>query len=831
MLNCWSTQLLCIFCLTLSVLWVNLFPFVSITTGELRPRRIFVDEHAYHISAISSNAARIIEVEEALSVIPVFDSLSNRSVTTTFEQICNNNLRECTVKCYGSDTNRMEKSCVAVNICRSSIRSSGTGGEGATETIAVVIPWYSDQIRSSAAVRLRLVHTLSMLVELSDAMSKDVMFLHVLLHCESSHGPYTSTTITGGGVDICTRSSSGISTARYSRALDNWLRSNHGPTGAGAFLLRDAYVVDFGNLPTVDRAGDHNSRKHEGWDGVAASFTGYNGLLPNMDILGVTKAVIPETELMGTFNRLSILAHQGVPLLSYLGIPLHSQPLPRHKVLPHDAVAAELGMHSQLLQYDVDALTFSPFDSTVGGRVRASKAMPVVPETLLFASILGLVRASSNLYEELHHSNHYYLVLDPYHFVGLPEFSPSLILLMFALGLQYFARCGNTAVCNDSVPDKVDTNCETRTTDSSPQSDDTKMDINVVSDTTRGGPSENLWTVRVESETVKTEERKRVFVAAVATLVRDFGWLSVVLVSTHLLYADRHSQQVRASVVSMCISVFGHPCSVDKDMKLAAAMVLLVGGGLPVLLRGLYVMTVMLNKTKSASEYCAPVGMDDADSAARQRFHAASVTNMYFSLCCVVGLAVFAIVGLQDYVLCYSVGLPLTIALVLVMELTIPTDTVIPLRCTHCVSDFPAVDGGVSVCGSSAIMDDESLSAAYNDLLERKTMLSRILRFLRGFRSLSRPVLKPNSAPTPVGVGTRQSLLGFIYCVVIVSVLIGVASMFSWTLGATWVPTAVQVYFQLWLSANCFAFPVVMLCLQLFISTMHQSFLFLWQIH
>jgi hypothetical protein len=134
----------------------------------------------------------------------------------------------------------------------------------------------------------------------------------------------------------------------------------------------------------------------------------------------------------------------------------------------------------------------------------------------------------------------------------------------------------------------------------------------------------------------------------------------------------------------------------------------------------------------TASEGDARVG-----TALLQRFHHATTMNCYFSLCCASSLALLAAAGLRDYILAYCAGVPLTLALVVVMETVISSSTVVPLERVHC-------DGQSGVAAG----DQDSFQGAYRDLLGRKTMFSRILRSLGGKRSRPEAGGEPGTAST-----------------------------------------------------------------------------------
>jgi len=737
---------------------VNLFPFVSITTGELKPRRIFVDEHAYHISAISSNNARIAELTEALAMTERKDDTI--TAPRSFRNYCSEKYHACFVQCYDAVTSG--ERCVAVETYRSSVRSSSG------EAIAIVVPWYSNEV-SDASVRARLARAVGTHVALSDCIAKDVVFVHVQVFC-------------GADRDVCTNSSRGVDTVRHSHALARWLRdittyspnsSTSGSTSTSGSVpfLRDVYIIDFGTSgdsesELLGTKGGNRKGKLVGWDGVAASYIGYNGLLPNMDMLGVAKAMLPELEFTGTFDRFSLLASRGAPLVGLH--PSRSLPIPRPQPLPHNPIAAELGLHSQLLEINVDALTLSPFDSGD----RAQRAAPLVPETLLFAAVAGLVRASSNLYEELHHSNHYYLVLDAFHFVGLPEFSPSLLLLMVALGLQCLARCGATATGRGASETVIHTASEAEA-------------------------AADLGSMH-EKNDLLTVEKRRAFVKAVVIFAEDCGGAAV-LGGTHLWLTAMRGHSSAWGAAALSFTSFQN----DNDTLLAVLTVLV----LPNVARGIHAIAMLRAPT------AALTATESSAAGISRRFHKATCINSYFSLSCTAALAVFAVVGLQDYVLCYSVCIPTTLLLVVVMELTIPSATVVALRRVHCT-------GTGTADNSITDSDGDSVAGAYQDLLERKTMLSRILRYIRGLRSAPAvgvgATAEPGEAPKAAAetdiagqddqwFSSRRVLISIAYLLTLtvvvllsvaaVSTAVGVGAEYGWI-------QSIHAYLQLWLSVS-----------------------------
>lgn len=254
---------------------------------------------------------------------------------------------------------------------------------------------------------------------------------------------------------------------RHSPALAAWLRhSTHLPYDivdnaeaggaepdlASPFLgvVRDALVVD------MSSAGFDSEAASDLWTPpIILLHTGLNGNLPNMDMITAPLAMFPSFIALPALGPSPALARALAPLallasaVESLGRSLG----PAAAAAAADAVAAVMdpdspqwlrirgllhgtwrqatgpdGLHSLFLQQNIDSITLRVRHYGVGESTS-------LPELHLACVLLSLLRASSSLSEELHHSHFFYLPLDARHFWGLQEWAPALALGLLPLVL------------------------------------------------------------------------------------------------------------------------------------------------------------------------------------------------------------------------------------------------------------------------------------------------------------------------------------------------------------------------------------------------------------
>lgn len=294
-----------ILCIILSVSWWCLFPLVSLSTGEVKPRRLFVDEHAYHISAISGDTNRKNDVNKLFEQIVGEKNLNNRNIFSdvSFKNVCEHHdifgyfPNECYYQCWinateykvVTDINHLEydtmdvnisfSNCIAVQEFRSSTRSikvsnfqsrSGSVSNSfqfrstGEEAVVIAIPWYIFSSESSDVdsswnrnnkhhdrTRTKFAVLIGKLIERQKWLSKPVIIQHVPILCDTSRFHRSML----HKFDQCrnvVRLGFSHSTVVYSELLALYLADYHATSVVKwnsvvtpKYLIRDVYVIDF----------------------------------------------------------------------------------------------------------------------------------------------------------------------------------------------------------------------------------------------------------------------------------------------------------------------------------------------------------------------------------------------------------------------------------------------------------------------------------------------------------------------------------------------------------------------------------------------------------
>jgi hypothetical protein len=245
------------------------------------------------------------------------------------------------------------------------------------------------------------------------------------------------------------------------RVLDEWLDAYHRtPTSVDgvvphAGLLRDAYVVDFSE-PFVAAGRRGAASGPPSWAAVELLVAGAYGQLPNMDFVSAPLAAYPDLFVAEgdaptlRARKLALLSprdpaadalKQARPaLVRALATAcrraarqgLLEMPAGRARCLAYvdrleslasflaAAVSGPSGLHGHFLARNIDAATLRPVRAP--GGVSNGGVDDVAEEAHDLAAALGdgLLRLSSNVHEELHHSHWFYLLMGSRHFVVRP---------------------------------------------------------------------------------------------------------------------------------------------------------------------------------------------------------------------------------------------------------------------------------------------------------------------------------------------------------------------------------------------------------------------------
>lgn len=403
-----------------SIIWCLLFPLVNITSGETKPRGLYVDENALLTSSGTPESLPSNNNENSLARMNfhrIKDSITNTSSLKS--NIC----QFLTADLGSVSCCQMKKSTGAMT----RITVDHPWKARSLEVTVVVIPYHSTNEMQS----LVFVAALMKRISTSDWLSKRIMILLLPLQREEGQ-----TTVVGGeaytgeldyenyAMMIARRNAgvSDINRVRFSASLSTWLNDYHAmhprmsdnvfevpevpssdrcDDAIHEGLLRDAYIVDFSEPYITTLAAQHQKRagnskgkggrgggkaKGKGkasWIAIRLLIAGNNGQLPNMDFISAPLALFPsilitEAEQASSLDLMvnKILAFFPENLLqnirdsvegildyrvfrNYLGV--------MSGLLSFSGALVEgpTGLHGQFIRRNIDSLTLRPVAAAV----------------------------------------------------------------------------------------------------------------------------------------------------------------------------------------------------------------------------------------------------------------------------------------------------------------------------------------------------------------------------------------------------------------------------------------------------------------------------------
>ena len=396
-----------------ALLWWLCHPWASFSTGELKARQLYVDENALVVQALvqsdidsKMNGDTQLPPQQLLFESNICDHVQHIGATSCVQIGGGNGVSSITQVVVDSPTKPL------------------TG-----EAILFALPYRKDE--NEHAVKNVVSAFVYSLINGAPWLSRRVMILLVEVDCSNkSHSN-----------DICIDNELII----YSKALDEWLKkqtgrdSHHGePTErVAASLIREAYIMEI----SVNR----NYGQHSDALGPTCElhFYGVNGALPNLDMISSTLAlfgdsmtVSPQGGRNAAFDDpLSLwysiaLKTMDVIIDSITSTVGSSQSLESYYANSLGLMKSSMsmahgrgdGLHSQFIDKNIDSITIRTFTSSKSNKQGQGAAYDELVRRML---LLG--RLSSNLYEELHHSHFYYILMGSRHFVGLSEFCGPMV--------------------------------------------------------------------------------------------------------------------------------------------------------------------------------------------------------------------------------------------------------------------------------------------------------------------------------------------------------------------------------------------------------------------
>lgn len=388
-----------------SIIWCLLFPVVNITTGEKKPRGIYVDENALLVSSGTSG-------------FPLSNNNENSPQWLNFQHIkvsVRQSSNSVSSFCRFVTSNHASVSCCQIE------KSTGTMTKiivdhpwktRSLEVTTIAISYHSTNKIQSLAYAAALIERIST----SNWLSKRILILLIPLQYDEGQTAAFDNQNSGTQTAEGNAEHSEMHRIRFSPSLSTWLEEYHAmqprisasvfevpqqpashKCGAGLHdgLLRDAYIVDFSEpyITSIDAehceglGGCNETEKGKGegtalWTTIRVLIAGNNGQLPNMDFIAAPLALFPtaltseaeaETEqsLSGdlmTNKILAILPKNLLPgfydsieeLLSRRECRQYLRVMAGLLTFSGTMVEGPSGLHGQFIRRNIDALTLRP---------------------------------------------------------------------------------------------------------------------------------------------------------------------------------------------------------------------------------------------------------------------------------------------------------------------------------------------------------------------------------------------------------------------------------------------------------------------------------------
>ncbi len=484
--------LLSLFLALLGLFYPVLFPLVSLSTGEFKPRGLYVDENALLVAALASG-----------KLLPSVDSMQLVNITKDGkpdeETFCGRMHSHGSTSCrrvFMPSVSTRKTTVTELLIDRRDVKTL-------SNDVVVISITYDDTAAGCSTNAFDLVEKLAVdLMFNSKWLSKRVLFLLVPIKCmstisESEHG------------DLCLYENGKTSSIRYSYLLDTYLsnyfddnylkyqvsmldsnRSYVNPQYSKHFaisesysnadqceegsenknedwkvryptlmqkgILREAYILDLTGLSDVhfnrldknmDEENAYQQRQRQKSKNkllMQLRMSGANGMLPNMDLVSAPLALFPFIlvlqsdvralqldQLAKDKDNLSLVLYRHIRsvFMSSAAGQKYWEKVSSFLQFSSSLLRGPDGVHAHFLKHNVDSITLQPYVLYSGSKK--------VSASMIRYMLMQLVRLSSQLYEELHHSHWFYLLMGSSTFVGLSEFVIPIALTTISMLCVY----------------------------------------------------------------------------------------------------------------------------------------------------------------------------------------------------------------------------------------------------------------------------------------------------------------------------------------------------------------------------------------------------------
>lgn len=414
-----------------ALVWWLCHPLVSLSTGELKARQLYVDENAMVVQGLlqaEQDEGSLKKGMHAANYVDLRDkSMELRKNLNLYfgegpsDYTCDHFVHVGATSC---DTFMADGDDFLTQVV---VDPVGTPLNG--EAVTFAIAYDAETEKDAAQIGNTFIRRL---LERSPWLSKRVLLIFVPSRCSIPSSQRVNTHIS----HVCD-AAHGSSTL-FSPALEQWLDQRHinvkrgARAAAAAGIIREAYVV---NLAHTNKKDNGEVTRLVGKP-LELRFNGVNGVLPNMDV--VAGSLVLFSDKVAPRYDTHVLKPSRSPIHAWYWA-WHSlvQVLSRAGMLPkaysdnflgmvkHAAALADGfgdGLHAQFLERNIDSISFHV-------RVDMTHDIPI----MLTGVMTQLARVSSQLHEDLHHGHFFYLIMDNTHFVGLSEYVGPMGLALCSL--------------------------------------------------------------------------------------------------------------------------------------------------------------------------------------------------------------------------------------------------------------------------------------------------------------------------------------------------------------------------------------------------------------
>ena len=304
-----------------SILWCSLFPLISVTTGELKPRGLYLDENALLVSRGLSGLLSETDAKKDLIALEDFLNLTDGilKIENFEEQYCSY-LKSNFVSLSCQHFTKSMRGTTQINV------DHPWKPRSLEVTVVTILYHVSNKLQSFTFATALVQKMVS-----SDWLSKRVLILLIPLEKDDRKSAARKDNASPDSEnaqkwvdDSDSHSHSGARDTRYSAALSAWLHEYHTqePSDTStekrfmshAGLLRDSYVIDFSEpmITTVParilmKGSESGQPKAASfWSKIQLLVAGNNGQLPNLDILAAPLAAFPDVTI-NEADRLAVL--------------------------------------------------------------------------------------------------------------------------------------------------------------------------------------------------------------------------------------------------------------------------------------------------------------------------------------------------------------------------------------------------------------------------------------------------------------------------------------------------------------------------------------------